>query len=142
MNEIKCMRKTKHRNLQTRKINKSFRTHAASILGQSLLPLVQCLLVLLIWRQESVSHISRYIMWLTVMVMWPTANGLTGFSSCTFTHNAAVIHKTVISLCQCMCFCTLLCKQIIICCYKSLFSYTLDIFLCEHQLEVRDLSLQ
>ena len=56
------------------------------------------------------------------------------------------LHKTVMSLCQYMCFCTSFCKKIIFCCYRSGFSifwtdFGYILFLCKHQLEVRDLLL-
>ena len=50
----------------------------------------------------------------------------------------SVIHKPMMSLCW-----KQISKQIIICFYKVDFQYSiLDIFVCEQQLEVRDLLLQ
>ena len=62
------------------------------------------------------------------MVNWPSANGLTSFSLCKLTHNAAVIHKTVMSLCQHMCFWTIFVNKSLFAATKVDFQYFWHIF--------------
>ena len=135
------MRIIKYKSVQTRKINKvsglMYLLTFSSILGQS------CSLSLSSINLETgISEPHQQIYHLTISYGQLTISQWAyRFLFMHFTHNAAVIHKIVMSLCQHMCFELFLSTHYYLLLQKWIFNI-LDIFLCEHQLEVGDLLLQ